>query len=355
MSPTAAAARIRTACGERALRISVIGVTGHVGAAVLELIDAAPECFSVVALTCNGEIGRLTGLARRHRAQFAAAADGEGFSHLRDLLRGSGIAPGGGDRAVEEAARLPADLVVIAVPGMIGLGPAFAALGSGADIALADTRVAAVAGDELRRLAAAGVGVGLLTRGASAVPGGAAAAVDHIVSLMAAEALALDRGADATVAERLLVAVEQAGIRGGAIRREVAAIAPYTQPVGRNSPFGRIAPPRSGDSPSTVPLDRIAAAMLKSAREAIRYGASARAAWCGAADIALAGLAERRIVDHDVASVVAELVARLRSEGALGQAVDGDAGATRAAIEAADLSARLVAYELLENTALGKH
>ncbi len=90
-------------------------------------------------------VGRLDALIDKVLPEVAIAADGEAFIHLRDMLRGRPIEIGAGDRAMVTVAARPADLVVMAVPGLAGLPLAFAAAAAGAAVAIADPRVAAMA------------------------------------------------------------------------------------------------------------------------------------------------------------------------------------------------------------------
>jgi len=105
-----------------ARKVTVLGATGSVGRATLDLIARAPaQTFEVVALTANTNVDDLAQLARATRAQFCAVADPKAGKALETALAGSGIRCGTGDDAVLEAARLNTDWTMAAIVGAAGL------------------------------------------------------------------------------------------------------------------------------------------------------------------------------------------------------------------------------------------
>jgi 1-deoxy-D-xylulose-5-phosphate reductoisomerase len=86
--------------------VTILGATGSVGRATLDLIERAPEgAFDVVALTANSQADDLARLAIRTRAKFCAVADPEAGAALEAALQGSSIRSAAGPDAVCEAAR----------------------------------------------------------------------------------------------------------------------------------------------------------------------------------------------------------------------------------------------------------
>ena len=137
-------------------RISVLGATGSVGDSALDIIASSPDRYQVHALTANSNVEKLARIAVETGACFAAVADEARFDDLKQALSGTGIKVGAGPQAVEEAAAMPADIVVGAIVGAAGIQPTMAALQAGNQMALANKEALVCAGDlvmeEVRRL-----------------------------------------------------------------------------------------------------------------------------------------------------------------------------------------------------------
>lgn len=128
-------------------RITVLGATGSVGRATLELVAEQKGRFEVEALTGGRRVRELAALARTFRPRFVALADPAGYAELRELLAGTGIEVAAGEEAVVEAAARPAELVMAAVVGVAGLRPTLAAVRRGALVALANKECLVSAGE----------------------------------------------------------------------------------------------------------------------------------------------------------------------------------------------------------------
>ncbi|SDM68900.1 1-deoxy-D-xylulose-5-phosphate reductoisomerase [Maricaulis salignorans] len=140
-----------------ARRISVLGATGSVGLATLDLIERAePGRFEVVALTANRNAAALASLAIQHRARFVAIGDPAAAQDLREALSSHPeIEIGIGADAIVEAARRPADWTMAAIVGAAGLKPTLAALRQGRALAFANKECLVCAGALFMREAAA--------------------------------------------------------------------------------------------------------------------------------------------------------------------------------------------------------
>lgn len=127
--------------------VSILGATGSVGRATLDLIERAPAgAFSVMALSANSNVEELAAAARRVDAKFCAVADPRHGPALAEALAGSSIRHGAGAEAVLEAAELEADWVMAAIVGAAGLPPTLAAVRRGAHVALANKEALVCAG-----------------------------------------------------------------------------------------------------------------------------------------------------------------------------------------------------------------
>jgi 1-deoxy-D-xylulose-5-phosphate reductoisomerase len=128
-------------------RISILGVTGSIGASTVAVVEAVgAENFEVVAVSGNSNVARLAEVARGLRAEVAVTADEARLGELRAALAGSGIEAGAGAAALAEAAARPADWVMSAIVGAAGLRPTLAAARTGATIALANKECLVAAG-----------------------------------------------------------------------------------------------------------------------------------------------------------------------------------------------------------------
>ena len=101
--------------------VSVLGATGSVGRAALEVILQGN--FRTVALCARKDLDGLVALCRRHRPRFAALSEARLLEPLRRALQGSGIAAGAGESAVLEAASMASEATVAAISGIDGLAP----------------------------------------------------------------------------------------------------------------------------------------------------------------------------------------------------------------------------------------
>ncbi len=127
-------------------KVAILGATGSIGRSTLDLIEAAPDRFEVVALTAASNVEQLAADARRTRARLAVIADKRLTPELRDALAGTGIRAEGGPAALAEAASEEADLVMAAIVGCAGLEPVMAAIEAGRTVALANKEALVTAG-----------------------------------------------------------------------------------------------------------------------------------------------------------------------------------------------------------------
>lgn len=128
-------------------RISVLGATGSVGAATLDLVARAdPGQFEIAALTAHSNVDELARLALKFQPDFVALGDPAHGEALRDRLSGSGIEIGLGPEAVEAAGACPADWIMAAIVGAAGLRPTLAALRQGSALAFANKECLVCAG-----------------------------------------------------------------------------------------------------------------------------------------------------------------------------------------------------------------
>ena len=133
--------------------VTVLGATGSIGRSTADLLEAAPDDFSVAAVAGGRDPKTLAAMAIRLKASFAALADPAGYAELKAALSGTGITAAAGADAVIEAAVYPADLVMGAIAGAAGVRPTYAALEAGRTVALANKECLVCAGPAFMRQA----------------------------------------------------------------------------------------------------------------------------------------------------------------------------------------------------------
>ncbi len=89
-------------------------------------------------MTANKNAADLAKIARELNARVAVVADPSAYRELKAALSGTGIEAASGEAAVIEAAERPADWLMAAVSGAVGLKPTLAAVKRGATVALAN-------------------------------------------------------------------------------------------------------------------------------------------------------------------------------------------------------------------------
>ncbi len=126
-------------------RIAILGSTGSVGVQTLDVIAGAPERFQVVALAAGRNVEKLAEQVRVFHPELVSVADEAGAQELRRALPDR-VRIVKGEAGLEAVATHPADLVVAALVGAVGLRPTLAAITAGRDVALANKEVMVMAG-----------------------------------------------------------------------------------------------------------------------------------------------------------------------------------------------------------------
>ncbi|TQJ35983.1 1-deoxy-D-xylulose-5-phosphate reductoisomerase [Arthrobacter sp. SLBN-122] len=146
-------------------RIVLLGSTGSIGTQAIDVVDAAPHQFEVVALSAGG--GNLELLAKQavHTGAAAVGIAGGDPGRLEALIREAAAAAGrpgyrpeivAGPDASARIAAVGADVVLNGITGSIGLAPTLAALKSGASLALANKESLIVGGSLVKAAAQEG-------------------------------------------------------------------------------------------------------------------------------------------------------------------------------------------------------
>jgi len=132
-------------------RVALLGSTGSIGRQAVDVLEAHPEAFTVVALATGSNAGLLAQQAARLRPAVVALGDA---SRLRALDLPTGTARVGGADALEVlATRDDVDLVVVATGGVVSLRPVLAALRAGKVVATANKETLVAGGHLVMPLA----------------------------------------------------------------------------------------------------------------------------------------------------------------------------------------------------------
>jgi 1-deoxy-D-xylulose-5-phosphate reductoisomerase len=133
------------------LRVLILGSTGSIGTQALDVIAANPDRFEVVGLAAGGANPELLARQRAETgAKAIAVTDPAAAERIGDVTH---TGPDAVTRLVENT---PADVVLNALVGALGLEPTLAALATGARLALANKESLVAGGPLVLRAAAPG-------------------------------------------------------------------------------------------------------------------------------------------------------------------------------------------------------
>lgn len=131
--------------------IVILGSTGSIGVQALEIIDANPELFSVLAISSAGSHPDiLIAQAKKYGVKVVGAL--KNAEAIREALPGVTVIDG--PSASTEIAAMQCDVVLNAITGSIGLGPTLAAIKVGNQLALANKESLVAGGSLVMPLAA---------------------------------------------------------------------------------------------------------------------------------------------------------------------------------------------------------
>ena len=132
--------------------VAVLGSTGTVGEATLDVVGRNLDRLSIVALAANSNDEALFAQVVRHRPTVAALADRAAAVKLAKRVASAGLPTRviGGPDALSAVATLPeADAVMAAIVGAAGLAPTLAAAAAGKQLLLANKESLVLAGNVL--------------------------------------------------------------------------------------------------------------------------------------------------------------------------------------------------------------
>lgn len=129
-------------------KVGILGSTGSIGVRTLEVIEAHPRDFQVVALAAGTKVDLLAQQVLKFKPRLASVATEEVAEALRQKVSAVPVEiVWGKEGLIQVATAEEADLIVSALVGSTGLLPTLAAIQAGKDIALANKEVLVMAGD----------------------------------------------------------------------------------------------------------------------------------------------------------------------------------------------------------------
>ncbi len=129
--------------------LAILGSTGSIGRAALDVVSAFPDRFRVVALAAGRSLEKLAEQVSRHGPELVSVERAEDVSRLKSLLpAGAAVRVVCGQEGLDAVASCgKADTVVGGLVGALGLRSALAAVSAGKRLALANKETLVVAGE----------------------------------------------------------------------------------------------------------------------------------------------------------------------------------------------------------------
>lgn len=135
----------------RKKKICILGSTGSIGRNALRVISDLSDRFQVCGLSAHSNIGLLAKQINKFRPSAIAVSDESQVHELRRNLKHDVSIFAGKDAHEELAKQKDADIVLIAIAGSASIGPTYAAVSHGKDIALASKEALVSAGHIITR------------------------------------------------------------------------------------------------------------------------------------------------------------------------------------------------------------
>jgi len=135
-------------------RLAILGSTGSIGMQTLDVCRRFPDRFEVEVLTAGKQAAELVKQALEFNPNMVVIGDESQYDFVSDALKSSDIKVFCGSKSIADAATVDSvDTVVLALVGIAGLEPAYAALKAGKKLALANKEVLVVAGELISKTA----------------------------------------------------------------------------------------------------------------------------------------------------------------------------------------------------------
>ena len=129
------------------IELVILGSTGSIGVQALEIVEANPDKFRVIALAAgSSNLQLLADQAKRFSVPVVGTTgDRDTFTRMLSGISNTQVIDGA--KSASEIAAIACDIVLNGISGSIGLGPTLAALSVGNKVALANKESLVAGGD----------------------------------------------------------------------------------------------------------------------------------------------------------------------------------------------------------------
>ena len=134
-------------------KIVLLGSTGSIGTSTLKVASEIPERMELVALAAANSVEALARQVHETGVKNVGIYNPEKEAELRSLIPADVNVHVGLEGLIELAQLEGADMVLVAIVGIAGLHPAFAAIEAGKDLAVASKEILVMAGELVMRAA----------------------------------------------------------------------------------------------------------------------------------------------------------------------------------------------------------
>ncbi len=134
-------------------KVVLLGSTGSIGTSTLRVASEIPERMEIVGLAAANSVTALAQQVKDTGVKHVGIYNPEKEAELRVLIPADVQVHVGLEGLIELARLEGADMVLVAIVGIAGLHPAFAAIAAGKDLAVASKEILVMAGELVMRAA----------------------------------------------------------------------------------------------------------------------------------------------------------------------------------------------------------
>lgn len=134
-------------------KVVLLGSTGSIGKSTLKVASEIPERMEIVALAAANSVTTLAEQVHETGVKHVGIYNSEKEAELRSLIPSDVNIHVGLEGLIQLSQLEGADMVLVAIVGVAGLHPAFAAIDAGKDLAVASKEILVMAGELVMRAA----------------------------------------------------------------------------------------------------------------------------------------------------------------------------------------------------------
>ena len=134
-------------------KVVLLGSTGSIGTSTLKVAEEIPERMEIVGLAAANSVTALAQQVKDTGVKHVGIYNPEKEAELRGLIPADVKVYVGLEGLIELAKLEGADMILVAIVGIAGLHPAFAAIDAGKDLAVASKEILVMAGELVMRAA----------------------------------------------------------------------------------------------------------------------------------------------------------------------------------------------------------